>query len=154
MGEAVKRGVEMELIIRPALCGDFDQIYPLFEQLWPNKEINRAALNQVFNRGADSHTDVLLCAVLDDRVIGFCAYAIVNNLWQEGQIAYVYAMVVDARIRGQGIGSRLIDEVIAGSKQRGFKRVELDSGFPREKAHAFYLKRGFEKRAYLFSYIM
>ena len=37
---------------------------------------------------------------------------------------------------------------------QGLKRVELDSGFPREKAHAFYEKLGFEKRAYLFSYIL
>lgn len=34
------------------------------------------------------------------------------------------------------------------------KRVELDSGFQREKAHEFYLKLGFEKRAYLFSYML
>lgn len=144
----------MELVIRQALSGDFEQVYPLFEQLWPNKEISRNALHEVFSRGAESETDVLLCVVSEDKIIGFCAYAIVNNLWQEGQIAYVYAMVVDAAFRGEGIGSELIHEVIADSKLKGLKRVELDSGFPREKAHAFYMKLGFEKRAYLFSYIL
>jgi ribosomal protein S18 acetylase RimI-like enzyme len=144
----------METTIRQAACGDFDAVYPLFEQLWLTKAINRSALYKAFARGADSETDVLMCAELDDKIIGFCAYAIVNNLWQEGQIAYVYAMVVDEKYRGQGIGSRLIQEVIEGSKQRGLKRVELDSGFPREKAHAFYEQLGFEKRAYLFSYTL
>lgn len=41
---------------------------------------------------------------------------------------------------------------IAMSKKQGMKRVELDSGFQRERAHQFYEKLGFEKRAYLFSY--
>ncbi len=43
---------------------------------------------------------------------------------------------------------------ISHSRLRGLKRVELDSGFPREKAHAFYERLGFEKRAYLFFYVL
>ncbi len=143
----------MEPVIRPAERSDFDEIYPLFEQLWPGKAIDRQALHMVFDKGAGSDNDVLLCAALNDKIIGFCAYAIVNNLWQEGQIAYIYAMGGRRKIRGRGIGSKLIEEVIKTARQHGLKRVELDSGFPREKAHAFYERLGFEKRAYLFSYI-
>jgi GNAT superfamily N-acetyltransferase len=94
----------------------------------------------------------MLCAVLDGKVIGFCAYAIVNNLWQEGYISYVYAMVVDELHRGLGYGTKLIEEAINDSYRRGMKRVEPDSAFSREQAHRFYQKLGFEKRAYLFSY--
>lgn len=144
----------MSVTIRRAAAEDFEQVYPLFGQLWQGKILDRDALFRVFERGALSDSDVLLCAVSDNKVVGFCAYAVVNNLWQEGQIAYVYAMVVDEPVRGQGIGSQLIREVIAGSKHRGLKRVELDSAFPREKAHAFYEMLGFEKRAFLFSYIL
>jgi len=142
----------LELVIRDVTSGDFDEIYPLFEQLWPNKKLNRTELNKVFSRGAASQTDELLCAVLDDTIIGFCAYAIINNLWQEGYISYVYAMIVDEKQRGKGYGTKLINEVIAKSKKQGMKRIELDSGFQRERAHQFYEKLGFEKRAYLFSY--
>lgn len=144
----------MSLMIRPTKKEDFDAVYPLFEQLWPNKQLNREELKKVFDRGVESDTDELLCAVQDDRVIGFCAYALVNNLWQEGMISYIYAMVVDESCRGQGFGTMLIKEAIDRSKKLGMKRVELDSGFPREKAHAFYQKLGFEKRAYLFSYVL
>lgn len=144
----------MDLTIRNAMAEDFDNVYPLFKQLWPNKALNRAELQRVFCRGADSPTDELLCAVLGDRIIGFCAYAIVNNLWQEGYIAYIYAMVVDEQQRGKGYGTRLIGEAIERARARGMKRVELDSGFQREKAHAFYQRLGFEKRAFLFSYTL
>ena len=87
-------------------------------------------------------------------MIGFCAYAIMNNFWQEGRISYIYAMVVDEKLRGKGIGTALIREAINKSKRQGMMRVELDSGFHREKAHEFYEKLGFDKRAFLFSYTL
>ena len=144
----------MEAVIRRAVTDDFDGIYPLFEQLWPTMALDREALYATFSRGAASETDVCLCAENNGRIVGFCAYAVVNNLWQAGRIAYVYAMVVDEEHRGLGLGTKLIREVIHSAGQRGLKRVELDSGFPREKAHAFYEKLGFEKRAFLFSHIL
>ncbi len=69
----------------------------------------------------------------------------------------MYVSYRDRSERGElrNIGSKLIEEVIVRSKQLGMKRVELDSGFQREKAHQFYSsKLGFEKRAYLFSYVL
>ncbi len=144
----------MSLSVRNASIEDFDDVYPLFEQLWPNKALNWAELHKVFERAVISETDELFCAVLEEEIIGFCAYAIVNNLWQEGYISYIYAMVIDQRFRGKGFGTRLITEAIDRSKAQGMKRVELDSGFQREKAHEFYIKLGFEKRAYLFSYTL
>ena len=144
----------MEPSIRNATADDFERVYPLFEQLWPGKALNRTELEKVFTRGVASETDELLCVVLENKVIGFCAYAIVNNLWQEGCISYLYAMIVDEKQRGKGYGTLLINEAIDRSKRRGMKRVELDSGFQREKAHQFYEKLGFEKRAYLFSYTL
>jgi ribosomal protein S18 acetylase RimI-like enzyme len=144
----------MDFIIRKAEENDFNQVYPLFEQLWPNKELDKNALQLVFNDGVTSMTDELLCLEFSNEVIGFCAYAIVNNLWQAGKIAYVYAMIVDERYRGKGFGTILLKQVIDDSKNKGLKRLELDSGFHREKAHEFYIKLGFEKRAFLFSYIL
>lgn len=88
---------------------------------------------------------------MNNTIVGFCAYAVVNNLWQEGYISYIYALVVDEKYRGSGIGTMLMNKVIEESKASGYKRVELDSGFPRVNAHKFYEKLGFEKRAYLFS---
>ena len=144
----------MKAIVKVVCKEDFDEVYPLFEQLWTNKLIDKVELKRVFDRGVESDTDELFCVKTNDKIIGFCAYAIVNNLWQEGYISYVYAMVVDERYRGQGIGTVLINEAINKSKECGFKRIELDSGFPREKAHKFYEKLGFEKRAYLFSKVL
>ena len=142
----------MNYIIRKASEEDFSSVFPLFKQLWPGKPLDEKALNLVFKRGILSTSDELFCAAIRGEIIGFCAYAVVNNLWQEGCISYMYAMVVDEKYRGQGIGKALINEAIADSRMKGLKRMELDSAFHREKAHLFYEKLGFEKRAYLFSY--
>lgn len=142
----------MNATIRKATENDFEKVYPLLEQLWPNKELDKAALKIVFNRGVHSNTDELFCLDYSGEVIGFCAYAIVNNLWQAGYISFMYAMVIEEKYRGKGFGTMLIEESLKDSKAKGLKRMELDSAFHREKAHEFYLKLGFEKRAFLFSY--
>ncbi|HPJ01547.1 MAG TPA: GNAT family N-acetyltransferase [Candidatus Limiplasma sp.] len=142
----------MPLQIRPVSPDDFDSIYPLLQQLWPGKALDIEQLHHILQNGVSSATDTLLCAVLDGTLIGFCAYAIMNNLWQEGRISYVYAMVVDEAQRGKGYGKQLIQAALDISRKQGLKRMELDSAFHRLQAHQFYETLGFEKRGYLFSY--
>lgn len=144
----------MEITIRNARIEDFEDIFILFEQLWPDKELNFKSLRTVFERGMKSQSDEYICAELDNKVIGFCALAIVNNFWQEGYIAYIYSMIVEDSFRGKGVGTSILEKAFDIAKQRDCKRVELDSGFPREKAHKFYETLGFEKRAFLFSKII
>jgi ribosomal protein S18 acetylase RimI-like enzyme len=144
----------MAYIVREAERGDFHKIYPLFKQLWPNDKLDEQALRTVFLSAVSSETDVLLCAERDGDAVGFCAYAVMRNLWQPGRIAYVYAMVVDEKARGNGVGTTLMETVLEDARRRGIVRVELDSAFHREQAHRFYEKLGFDKRAYLFSYYL
>lgn len=141
----------MNIIIRNSKIEDFADVILLFKQLWPGKELNENDLMNVFSRGIQLDSDEYLCVELNGKVIGFCSFAIVNNFWQQGQIAYIYAMIIDDSVRGQGIGTELLKKIFDKAKLRGCKKIELDSGFPREKAHKFYERIGFEKRAYLFS---
>jgi GNAT superfamily N-acetyltransferase len=140
--------------IRTSCIDDFEEIYNLFVQLWANKELHKKELLEVFQRGLNSDTDYYLSAVENEIIIGFSAFYIANNFWQEGIIAYDYGMIVNEKNRGQGIGRCLIDKACQISKELGCKRFELDSGFQREGAHKFYESLGFEKRAYLFSKIL
>jgi hypothetical protein len=79
----------MNLIIRPANLDDFDDILLLFQQLWPGKELHAHDLLTVYSRGLCSNSDEFICADLNNKVLGFCSYTIVNNFWQVGQIAYI-----------------------------------------------------------------
>lgn len=139
------------MIIRDTSMKDFERILPLFYQLWPNKKIDENELKRVFERGIGSEHDTYISAEIDGCIVGFCAYGIMNNFWQEGYIGYIYTMIVDEKYRGKGIGKALIEAACEKAKSFGCKKMELDSGFHREVAHKFYENNKYVKRAFLFS---
>jgi hypothetical protein len=49
--------------IREAELSDFEKITELLEQLWPDKELNRSALLNVFSTCVKSPDNMYLCAV-------------------------------------------------------------------------------------------
>jgi len=141
----------MKLFYREAEKKDFNEIFPLLEQLWPDLELNYSKLNIIYNIAIDSKIQFLIIAQTDNKIIGFCSLSIKNNLWQAGQIGHVDELIVDENYRGLGIGKNLIDEITIIAIKNKCKRIELDSAFHRKSAHEFYNKIGYDNRAYLFS---
>lgn len=139
------------MIIRTADIKDFDDIYLLLKQLWPDKELNKNDLMVIFSCGIKSQNYLYFCAELNCKVIGFCSLVFKKSLWQEGCIGHINEIVVDKSHRGKGIGTALLKAAINAANEKGCKRIELDSAFQRAEAHQFYEKSGFEKRVYLFS---
>jgi GNAT superfamily N-acetyltransferase len=140
--------------IRPAKPEDFDNIVPLFRQLWPAGPLDLRAARDMFDRGLASEARAYLCACLEDRIIGFCTLQIRDCLWLQAEIGYLCDLVVDHEHRNAGVGTALVEKAIEIARERGCRRMELDSGFHRVEAHRFYEHRGFEKRAFLFSKIL
>jgi ribosomal protein S18 acetylase RimI-like enzyme len=136
---------------RPCRSEDFDAVLVLLKQLWPEKSFDPDALRTVFNRALTSDTQAYICSADDDKVIGFGSLTIKNNLWQEGYLAHVDELVVDAEYRSRGVGTILLEQLFVIARQRGCGRIELDSGFHRADAHCFYERQGFENRGYVFS---
>ncbi len=137
--------------IGPCRAEDFDGVLALLRQLWPDQPLDRDALRAVYDRALASDSQVYLCAREGERVIGFGSLTMKNNLWQAGYLGHVDELVVDGGSRGQGAGARLLEELLARARERGCRRVELDSAFHREGAQRFYEGKGFEKRAVLFT---
>lgn len=137
--------------VRPCRAEDFGDVVRLLRQLWPDKQLNAAQVQTVFDRALACERQAYLCATDGQRVVGFGALTIKNNLWQGGYLGHIDELVVDNDYRGRGIGTLLLDQLIALAHQKGCRRVELDSAFHRKQAHQFYEQRGFENRAFLFS---
>lgn len=141
----------MDITYRASIGDDFDSIYGLLKQLWPNKGLNKQELSEVYSRSIASDHDFLLSAVINDEVIGFGCMVIKNSFWQESFVGYLTTLIVNEEHRNLGVGKRLIEKLEIIAKEKGCKRIELDSGFHRETAHKVYEHLGFRKRAFLFS---
>jgi len=147
--------LEMKAVaIRACKDEDFDEILPLLQQLWPEKSLSRDRLQAVYQRGLESEAQRYICAVDEGRIAGFCSLTITNDLWQQGFLAHIDELIVNQADRGRGIGSQLLQSIMALAREAGCTRVELDSAFYRVEAHAFYQHAGFENRAYLFSKLL
>lgn len=55
----------------------------------------------------------------------------------------IASLVVAEQARGAGVGSRLIEAVIAWARAHRIYRVRVHSRIQREAAHAFYARQGF-----------
>jgi GNAT superfamily N-acetyltransferase len=140
--------------IRACQAEDFEGVVALLRQLWPGKPLELDSLRSVYDRALTSDRQVYLCAVLDQQVVGFGSLTIKSNLWNEAFVGYVDEMVVDKAQRGRGVGTQILDHLISWARERGCNRIELDSAFHRKDAHAFYERRGFQSRAYLYSKLL
>lgn len=139
------------MVIRKCREGDFEQVLKLLEQLWPDQTIKSQELQQVFLQGLNSEFHFYVCATLEANLIGFVSLTIRSSLWQHGYIGHIDEIVVDKRYRGKGIGTKLLWHIVEVAKEKGCRRVELDSAFDRKQAHKFDEQNSFENRAFLFS---
>jgi ribosomal protein S18 acetylase RimI-like enzyme len=137
--------------IRRLTIEDLDGLSKLLAQLWIGKSIDASAVRKVIEKGLESDYQIYVCATDNGKLIGYCSLSIKNSLWMSANLGNVDELVVDSEYRNQGIGKMLMNEIEKIAKNHDCKRLELDSAFHRTKAHEFYEKLGFEKRAYLFT---
>jgi glucosamine-phosphate N-acetyltransferase len=145
---------QIKMNIRKGTVDDFEQVFALLPQLWPNAKLNKKKIRLVFSRSVNSEHQQYLCAIERKVIVGFCSLSIRNSLWQQGFIAHIDEIIVDQAHRGQGIGTQLMTKALKIAAKTGCARVELDSAFYRKQTHVFYDQLGFENRAYLFSKLL
>jgi len=136
--------------IRECRHEDFDGVFPLLRQLWPECAIDPEKMRDIYRQLLEAATSYVLCALSDGHITGFCDFYVRDSLWQQGKLAYVDELVVDESMRGRGTGAALLEQAAGTARDLGCSRIELDSAFHRTDAHRFYDNQGWEKRAFLF----
>jgi ribosomal protein S18 acetylase RimI-like enzyme len=109
----------------------------LYPQLTDGPIPTRAETARVLERGA-----VMLVARSERSIVGMATLVVARVL--SGTTAHVEDVVVDARMRGFGIGERLMHELIAYARAEGADEVTLTSRPAREAANRLYQRLGFE----------
>jgi len=84
----------------------------------------------------------IVIAKRNNEVVGWMHLAI-RRLLENEDFAQLAAVVVSEKVRGFGVGTHFIKIAEDWARYFEFKTVGLNSSFPREKAHEFYLKNGY-----------
>ena len=144
--------MEMEAqapLIRRAVATDLERLLALYRELSDAPEESepttgseaRAALAAAL---ADPSRHLVVATVNGD-VVGTADLLIVQNLTHAARPwGIVENVVVTHAQRGSGIGSAVLEHLLAIARQEGCYKVQLLSGKHRQRAHRFYRAIGFE----------
>jgi GNAT superfamily N-acetyltransferase len=87
---------------------------------------------------------LLLVGELDGTIVATCQLTFARHLtYHGGLIAELESVRTVSELRGQGIGTALMDWVVEESRRRGAVRLQLTSNRARVDAHRFYERLGF-----------
>ena len=129
--------------IRPALPADAPELAVLAGELGYPSTAEELAL-RLPPLLADPEQLVLVAVDAKDRAIGW-VHAAVRRQLDSDRCVEVVGLVVGAERRSTGVGARLLQEAEAWARAQGVTLVVLHSNVTRERAHAFYLRQGYEQ---------
>ena len=137
--------------IRPAEITDLQAVYALLCALegWALPE---AAFAETYARNLDEPLIRYIVAEDDGIVRGFVSLHMDRQLHHAALVGEIQELIVEEACRGRSIGSELLRMVCDEAKAAGCSHLELNSSFPRTRAHAFYERHGWVKDHYNFTY--
>jgi len=129
-----------DLVIRELDSSEFPLILPLIES--HNPKIEPAELHRRLEvmRRHDYHC---IAAFLDSHIVGVAGYWLGARFYC-GEYMDVDNVVVNADLRSQGIGSKMMDWLHAKAAELGCRMVVLDSYVTYAGAHRFYFREGYQ----------
>ncbi|MFH1522481.1 MAG: GNAT family N-acetyltransferase [Patescibacteria group bacterium] len=83
-------------------------------------------------------------AILGDKKVGRSYLYLMHNDLHQRPFALVEDVFVDEQCRGQGVGSKLVKEMIKEAKNRDCYKIIMTSRYSKPRVHSLYLKLGFE----------
>lgn len=88
----------------------------------------------------------LWVAVMDHRVVGMIAFGCYEQFRLQGCCCHIDTLVIDKRVRGQGIGKALLKEAEAYALKHDVREIELTTANYRRShgTHAFYHRLGYQ----------
>ena len=88
-------------------------------------------------------TDHTLALVAGDTATGVALVTLRPNVWYDGQVALLDELYVVPRLRNQGIGSDIMDELNAQASHHGWSLIEINVYEGNVDAQRFYARHGF-----------
>lgn len=138
------------MFIRDARPEDFEIAFDYIEKLWTYNTYDRDTIRAVYESVLSREDDFAFFLFEGDEPKGFCHGTMFPTFWLSGATCYLSSIISNQADRGKGYGKALMDHAVAWAKERGCHAIVLDSGLPREEAHAFYERYGFQHCAHCY----
>lgn len=137
--------------IRAAEAPDLPVVYALLCAL-EGEDLPEEAFAQTYAHNLAQPMIRYLVAEEEGAVRGFCSLHMDRQLHHTSLVGEIQELVVEEARRGQGIGAALLRAAQDEARRAGCSHLELNSSFPRLRAHAFYERNGWVKDHYNFTY--
>ena len=136
-------GSSRTVTVRPARPGDADAVFELLKELVITYEPERSAFDDNLPHVIESEQEGLLVAESAGGVVGYALAAESMTLYANGPVVDLLELVVEERLRGRGIGEKLVDAVKAWGLERGCVDVNVAS----RRSGGYYERLGFSEAA-------
>jgi len=139
-------------MIRVATDPDASQVYQLMAQLQRSvgvEVIEEGTFIGQFRQILDDPHFRALVFEESGTIKGVITFWLRESLFHGGPVALIDELIVDQSSRGQGIGSRLMEHVVAYCARLGCEEVEVSTEVDNRAARAFYARHGFIERGVL-----
>jgi ribosomal protein S18 acetylase RimI-like enzyme len=119
------------------LAAGIGKLMPVLNQDFGDAPIDAELLKFII----DSPSHGLFVARNDSEIVGVAVLSIVICIGN-GRGAYLESFVVSPQFQGQGISSKIWDEMLRWARAKGCQKLEFTSNPKRQRAIAFYQKHG------------
>jgi N-acetylglutamate synthase-like GNAT family acetyltransferase len=134
---------QLQVRIRPARENDAEKLFELLAALTVTYEPSRTAFDENLPRLIESDREALLVAESEEGVVGYAMAAESMTLYANGPVVDLLELIVEERLRGQGIGEKLVNAVKAWGREHGC----LDLNVATRRSGSYYEHLGFSETA-------
>lgn len=96
-----------------------------------------------FHSDGSSKLNILIAENENKEIVGMMVFNIINSPFKK--YAILEDMLLDQSVRGQSLGSQLLEKAIKESKNWNISFILLESGVNNHGAHQFFNRYGFKK---------
>ena len=136
----------MELKIRRADLSDFNQINSLCEELLGSCVGNR---EEMFRKALKNKDYLCLVAEISKEIVGFIDLWAFPDIAHGAYLAQIQNFVVTEKMRGKGIGTKLLEEIIKVFREKKYHELHVWTEKENEEAIRLYKKLGIKNERVL-----
>ncbi|MBI5058049.1 MAG: GNAT family N-acetyltransferase [Nitrospirae bacterium] len=124
------------------MCDLLSELFSIEQDFKPDMEKQSAGLGLLLDNTLGP--SVVFVAEKDNEIIGMCSVQTVISTSEGGAAGLLEDLIVRQDVRGKGIGSKLLSEVIKWCKTQGIQRIQLLRDIDNAKALDFYCSKGWD----------